>query len=70
MALLLDLIADGGTIISAIQDSECKDIILGWLLKVHSHDPVSGGGKCGEVLLHKSVEIIENMFYVMDLCQQ
>ena len=54
--------ADGDTRISGIQDHRDKDIILGGLLRVHSHDPTSGGGKCGEILLHKSVENMEAMF--------
>ena len=59
--------ADGGTRISGIQDREDKDIVIGGLLRVHSHDPASGGGKCGEILLHKSVENMEAMFYAIDL---
>ena len=59
--------ADGGTRISGIQDLVDKDIILGGLLRVHSHDPASSGGKCGEILLHKSVENMEAMFFAIDL---
>ena len=54
--------ANGGTRIS-----EDKDIILGGLLRVHSHDPASGGGKCGEIFVDTSIENMEAMFFAIDL---
>ena len=59
--------ADGGTRISGIQDLEDKDIILGGLLRVHSNDPTSGGGKCGEIFLDKTLEHLEAVFFAIDL---
>ena len=59
--------ADGGTRVSGIQDHKDKDIILGGLLRVHSHEANSSGGKCGKILLHKSVENMEAMFFAIDL---
>ena len=49
--------------ISGIKDRDDKDIIIGGLVRIHSHD---GGGKCGSVLLHKSVENMEAMLYAID----
>ena len=40
-----------------IKDRDDKDIIIGGLVRIHTHD--HGGGKCGSVLLHKS---FENMY--------
>ena len=59
--------ADGGTRISGIQDREDKDIILGGLLIAHPHDPVSSGGKCGEMFVDTSIENMEAMFFAIDL---
>ena len=58
---------DRGTRISGIQNREDKDIILGGLLRAHSHDPASGGGKCGEIFIDTSIENMEAMFFAIDL---
>ena len=59
--------ADGGTRISGIQDHEDKDLILGGLLRVHSNDPVSGGGKCGEIFTDQTLEHLEAVLFAIDL---
>ena len=64
---ILRVTADGGTTISGIQNREDKDIILGGLLRAHSHDPVSSGGKCGETFVYTSIENMEAMFLAIDL---
>ena len=64
---VLRVTADGNTKISGIQDREDKDVILSGLLRPHSHDPPSGGGKCGEIFVDTSIENMEAMFFAIDL---
>ena len=63
---VLRVTTDGGTRISGIQNRKDKDIILGGLLRAHSHDPASGGGKCGEIFVDTSIENMEAMFFAID----
>jgi metabotropic glutamate receptor 2/3/metabotropic glutamate receptor 6/7/8 len=59
-----NIIYDSQGRISGIQDKENKDFVIGGLVRVHGHE---GGGKCGDVLLHKSVENLEALLFAIDL---
>lgn len=56
--------ADGR--IRGVRDRENKDFVFGGLFPIHSDDPNSGGGRCGEVRLERGLERMEAMLYAMD----
>ena len=60
---------NGGTRISGIQDLEDKDIILGWLLRVHTNNPASSSGKCGKVF-RQNFETFGGCIVCNRSCQQ
>ena len=44
-----------------------KDFVFGGLIPVHSDDPNSGGGRCGNVRTERGLERMEAMLFALDL---